>query len=61
MEIQPMRAAVIGGSKIAELGHLPGYEAAGVEVVALSDHSPARLERIMVRPRFRWFFGRMRP
>jgi len=39
-----LRAAVIGGGRIAELGHLPGYAAAGVEVVALYDRTPARLD-----------------
>ena len=38
-----LRAAVIGGGKIAELGHLPGYSAAGVEIAALCERTPARL------------------
>lgn len=39
----PLRIAVIGGGRIAELGHIPGYLAAGAEVVALCDTTPARL------------------
>ena len=35
--VQSPRAAVIGTGWIAEHGHLPGYEKAGVEVVAVSD------------------------
>lgn len=44
MGVQPLRAAVVGGGKIAELGHLPGYQAAGVDVVALSERTPAKLD-----------------
>ena len=35
--VRSPKAAVIGGGWIAEHGHLPAYEKAGVEVVAISD------------------------
>ncbi len=37
---------MIGAGKIAELGHLPGYTAAGAQLVALCDHSPETLNRL---------------
>jgi predicted dehydrogenase len=43
---QPIRIAVIGAGKIAELGHLPGYVAAGARLVALCDRTPETLNRL---------------
>jgi UDP-N-acetylglucosamine 3-dehydrogenase len=41
-----LRAAVIGAGQIAQRGHLPGYQKAGIEIVALCDSTHPELESI---------------
>lgn len=44
--IEPLRVAIIGAGKIAQLGHLPGYLEAGAEIAALCDNNHPGLEDI---------------
>ena len=46
MNEQPLRVAVIGTGKIAELGHLPGYVQAGAQIVALCNNVADSLNRL---------------
>src|SRR5258706_10503000 len=51
--MMPLKIAIIGAGRIAELGHLPGFGRAGAEVVALCSQSnpnlPALAERFNVK------------
>ncbi|MEQ8672745.1 MAG: Gfo/Idh/MocA family oxidoreductase [Aggregatilineales bacterium] len=42
----PLRIAVIGAGKIAEMGHIPGFQKAGAKVVALCSRTETNLSLI---------------
>ncbi len=44
MVIAPLRAGVLGCGEISRRGHIPGYQAAGVEVVAVCDTNLSRAQ-----------------
>jgi predicted dehydrogenase len=42
MSTQILKAGVIGAGAIGQRGHIPGFQAAGVEVVAICDVNQVR-------------------
>ena len=41
-----LRAAIIGSGQIARLGHIPGYQKAGVEITAICDVNEAAVKQV---------------
>ena len=48
MSPNPLRVALIGTGKIAEVGHLPGFVQTGAEIAALCDINTKNLNRLAV-------------
>lgn len=46
MDDQPLRVALIGTGKIAEVGHLPGFVRSGAQIAALCNRSTTSLNRL---------------
>jgi len=46
MSTHPLRAGVIGAGAIGQQGHIPGFQAAGVEIAAVCDSNFARAQEV---------------